>query len=185
MYEFQELDETTRKWMVVEWEAEWSSPTPFVSARLSARGRAAFPTLMREALRAGNVATLTEGLSASALWVPEERYERGGVTRSRTVNPQKAAEFLARTEFLTWYVRGVARRLIEEGEEWCVVYRVAPAWKPRDECLTHEGQRYPVRDVYNGHRARYHPYVNPTAFSIPVGTNCHHAIGRLRETARA
>ena len=30
-------------------------------------------------------------------------------------------------------------------------------------------------------RARYWPHANPTALSIPVSTNCHHSIRRVRD----
>jgi len=186
MYEFEELDSVTRKWMLEEWEAEQSRLAPFRSTRLSPGGLAVVANHMRDAVVAGNEKTLAAGLADPALWVSAEPYERSGRQRYRTVNPQKAAEFFAGTEFLTWYVRGFARRLLEERETYCVVYRVAPAWEPRDECLAHEGQRYAVRDVYDGHRARYWPPPgSAAAFSIPTGTNCHHAIRRRRDAERA
>jgi hypothetical protein len=92
---------------------------------------------------------------------------------------QAAAERLAVTEFNTWYVRGLAKRLLDEGVTQCQVYRAAlPKWEPAD-CTKHEGQAYPVKDVYDGHRAKYWPEPrNPNAFSIPAGPSCHHTIRR-------
>jgi hypothetical protein len=69
---------------------------------------------------------------------------------------------------------------MEEGVELCEVYRGAPAFQPRAECQDHDGKSFKVIDVYNGHRARYHPVVNEFAFSIPIGPNCHHTIRRLK-----
>ena len=72
--------------------------------------------------------------------------------------------------------------LIDEGEEYCQVYRSAPAWESRAECLQHDGKIYSVQEIYNGHRARYWPSPsNPTALSIPVGINCHHSIRLVRD----
>jgi len=180
IYNFEELDGKTRKWMLEEFLSEEKSGNPYRSSRLSSSGITIFPTEMEKAIRNGNEETLANALSKPAYWQPSETYERGGRNFIRRINPVKAAEFLACTEFNTWYVRGFARRLIEEGEEYCQVYRAAPAWKPRGECLQHEGKIYTVQEVYKGHRAKYWPPPgNPNAFSIPVGTNCHHSIRRV------
>jgi len=179
MFHFEELDTTTREWMLREFEAE-EDGSPYRSFRLCPEGSAAFPDVMREAIRNGNDVTLAASLCAPSLWLPGESYIKNGIARTRRINPAKAAEALAITEFNTWYVRGLARRLLEEGEETCEVYRADTAWSPRYECLQHEGQCYPVRTIYDGHRARYWPEPgNPSALSIPVGPNCHHTIRRV------
>lgn len=177
MYNFAELDNTTRKWMLEEFLVEEKSGNPYRSTRLSAVGLKIFPTEMKNAIQKGNEETLVKALSKPEYWKSSEPWAKG----IRRINYIKAAEFLGRSEFNTWYVRGLARRLLEEGEEYCEVYRAAPAWEPRGECLKHEGKIYPVKKIYDGHRARYWPPPgNPLAFSIPVGTNCHHSIRRVR-----
>lgn len=181
MFQFEELDKLTRKFMLQEFKAE-EAEIPYRSPRLSATGLEAFPRLMEEAILSGNEETLCRALSSPGYWKPYETYVRGGIIRQKRINPAKAAEFLAITEFNTWYVRGLAKRLLEEGEHFCQVYRAAPAWNPRGECLQHDGQVYALLDIYNGHRARYWPELgNPRTLSIPVGTNCHHSIRRVKE----
>ena len=181
MYNFEELDETTRKLMLEEFLKEERSGNPYRSPRLSSLGLEVFPNEMEKAIREGNEENLAQALSNPAYWKPSEPYTRSGNVYTRTINPIKAAQALASTEFNTWYVRGFAQRLIEEGEEYCQVYRAAPAWEPRAECLVHEGKNYRVQEIYNGHRARYWPLPgNRNALSIPVGTNCHHSIRRVR-----
>ena len=183
IYNFEELDGTTRRWMLEEFLAEQRSGNPYRSSRLSSLGIKIFPIEMEKAIRKGNEETLANALSKPAYWQSSETYARGGKIFARRINPIKAAEFLAYTEFNTWFVRGFARRLIEEGEEYCQVYRAAPAWEPRGECLQHEGKSYRVQEIYEGHRARYWPPPgNPNALSIPVGTNCHHSIRRVRKS---
>jgi hypothetical protein len=168
--------------MLHEFQAEEQSGNPYRSSRLSSSGIKIFPIEMENAIRGGDEVSLAHALSSPAYWQPLETYMRGGTRHSRRINPIKAAEFLANTEFNTWYVRGFARRLIEEGEESCQIYRAAIAWQPRGECLQHEDQIYSVRKIYEGHRARYWPPPgNPNALSIPVGTNCHHSIRRIRK----
>lgn len=180
MYNFEELDEITRKWMLEEFLKEEKSGNPYRSKRLSSLGFKAFPKEMETAIREGNEVTLAQALSNPAYWKRSENQRRSGKVHSRIINPIKVAQTLAYTEFNTWYVRGFARRLIEEGEEYCQVYRAAPAYQPRAECLAYEGKNYKVQVIYNGHRAKYWLNKNPSAFSIPVGPNCHHSIRRVR-----
>jgi hypothetical protein len=143
--------------MLKEFHAEEGAGNPYRSPRLSPAGLLAFPGAMAEAILHGDEETLVQALSSPEYWNPTELYTRSGVTRERVINPAKAAEFLAWTEFNTWYVRGLARRLLDEGEELCQVYRAAPAWQPRAECLQHDGQIYRLQEIYDGHRARYWP----------------------------
>jgi hypothetical protein len=103
-----------------------------------------------------------------------------GVTRERRVNVAQATGRLCLSEFNTWYVRGLATRLLEEGVTHCQAYRAAiPKWEP-GECSTHEGQIYTVQEIYDGHRRRYWPEPgDTTATSIPFGPGCHHTIRRI------
>jgi len=173
MFNFEELDSTTRQYMLSEFHAEEASGNPYRSSLLSPTGLTAFPKAMEEALLHGNEGTLANALSDSVYWHP---FDQSG----KRVNPASAAERLALTEFNTWYVRGLARRLMEEDVQYCEVYRAAPAWKPRQECLEHEGATYAVREIYEGHRARYWPQGDPKVLSIPAGPYCHHSIRRVR-----
>lgn len=177
---FEELDGTTRRYMLAEFEAEESSGNPYRGKGLSPAGRAAFANLMREALRAGDDQTLIGSLSQASYWNPTETYVRNGLERERRVNVQQAAERLGLTEFNTWYVRGLAKRLMEEGVTRCQAYRAAtPKWEP-GECSAHEGQIFSVEEIYRGHRARYWPEPgDDTAMSIPFGPGCHHTIRRV------
>jgi len=179
LFQFEELDDVTRRCMLEEFRAEWST-NPDKSPRLSAAGLAAFPGLMEAAILNGNEVTLARALANRGYWRPSELYARGGRGHARIVNPAKAAQALAITEFNTWYVRGLSRKLIEEGEKRCEVYRADAAWQPRAECLRHDRARYDVHTIFDGHRARYWPPPGDTAaLSIPVGPNCHHTIRRI------
>jgi len=177
---FEELDATTRGYMLEEFEAEEASGHAYRSRALSAAGLSAFPSLLRAAIRNGDEESLSALLQVPSYWNPTETYVRNGVTRQRQVNIQQASERLALTEFNTWYVRGLAKRLITEGVTQCQAYRGAvPKWEPA-ECSMHEGQVFQVQDIYFGHRAKYWPEPgNPSANSIPFGPGCHHTIRRI------
>ena len=176
---FEELDKTTRRHMLQEFEIEIARD-PYFGRSLSPAGRAAFPGMMREAINRGNEETLGAALSRADLWNKMETYERNGVPRERRINVGQASERLALTEFNTWYVRGLSRRLIDEGVRHCQAYRAAqPKWEPAD-CTAHENRIFTVREIYDGHRARYWPVVNANAVSIPFGPGCHHTIRRVQ-----
>src|ERR1043165_5568625 len=116
---FEELDDTTRQFMLTEFEAEEMGGAPYRSKALTREGLVSFPGLMREAIRIGNEQSLAKSLLKPDFWHETESYVRGGIERTRRLNPQQAAERLALTEFNTWYVRGLARRLMEEGIKQC------------------------------------------------------------------
>ena len=176
---YEELDETTRKFMLEEFQAD-EQAIPYRSKALTSLGLDVFPDLMRRAIEYGSEVSLMQSLNNPEYWEPYETYVRGGVERERKRNIGQAAERLALTEFNTWYVRGLARRLIEEGIEECQIYRGAqPKWE-HGECSQHEGMIVKVQVVYDGHRGRYWPEPgDPSIFSIPAGPGCHHVIKRV------
>ncbi len=180
--EFAELDNKTRQHMLDEFEKEQSGGIPYKPKALSKVGHTSFPRLVREAIQTGNEETLIRSLSDPTYWNPTETYIRDGVEYQRRVNVSQAAERLGLTEFNTWYVRGLAKRLIDEGVTQCQVYRGArPKWEP-SECAAHEGRILPVETIYRGHRAKYWPEPgNPAAMSIPFGPGCHHTIRRVQD----
>jgi hypothetical protein len=181
MFNFDELEDT-RPYMLQEFRSEQASthPPPFRPANLSPRGQAAFADIMERAIAEGNEETLVQELSDPALWIAMESYiTKTGKIATRSYSANDRARRFSITDFNTWYVRGFCHRLMDEGVEECEVYRAAPAYQPRSECRTLEGGVLSVREVYEGHRAKYHPMPNPGAFSIPVGPNCHHSIRRL------
>lgn len=169
---FEELD-ATRFAMVHAFDEEEASGVPYRSRILSIDGLRAFPGLMRNALESGTEVDLSCALNEAAFW--EER-DAGG----KRVNVRQRAEQLAATEFNTWYVRGLARRLLDEGESECEVYRAGqPRWEPSD-CSTHEGRVVAVQAVYDGHRKRYWPEPgDKTVLSVPFEVGCHHSIRRI------
>ena len=174
-----ELDPTTRQHMLREFEAELAG-NPYLPASLSEQGRAAWPDLMRRAILEGDDTTLRAALLTDpTLLRPRETAVRSGVAHERNVNFAQASQRLATGEFNTWYVRGLSARLLAEGVESVEVYRAAvPKWEPA-ACSSHEGAVVAVRDVYEGHRARYWPTENPDGFSVPFQPGCHHSIRRI------
>ena len=177
---YEELDQITREYMLSEFNIENNSSAPYRSKSLSKDGLELFPELMRRAIQEENEVALFGFLNNFDYWEPYEEYIRDGVVRTRRLNISQAAQRLALTEFSTWYVRGLAKRLLVEGVRNCQIYRGEfPKWEP-GECTRHEGLVVSVEIVYEGHRARYWPEPgNLNAFSIPFGPGCHHIIRRV------
>ena len=177
---FEELDDTTRKYMLREFQEEESGGSPYRGQNLSPQGCDAFPDLMREAIVGGTEETLAHSLQDAGYWNTHEEYvTRQRKTAQRPVNMNQAAERLATSEFNTWYVRGLCRRLMDEGVTHCQAHRAAePKWEPGD-CAEHEGEVYAVPDIYAGHRTRYWPEPGDrNAVTIPYQPGCHHTIRR-------
>ena len=180
--DFKELDDTTRKCMLEEFKKEETNGKPYRSPLLTAKGLEQFPILMEKAItqQDGNEVTLAKDLNNSSYWVPTTVSHRKGIPYTKTVNPDPASKRLAITEFNTWYVKGLAKKLIDEGITECEIYRAESADQPRCECTRWEGKKISVKEVYDGHRIRYHhEKIDSTALQIPSGAYCHHAIKRI------
>lgn len=177
--EFSELNSRTRDFMLREFDAEQAGGLPYEPRVLSAHGLNEWPGLMREAINRGNDETLTAALrSESALLNSHETWAKG----VRVVNHFQASERLAMGEFNTAYVRGLTALLLEEGVDQVEVYRAAPPkWQSAD-CAAHEGVSVSAQKVYDGHRSRYWPVEDSSAFSIPFHAGCHHSVRRLART---
>ncbi len=178
---FEELDSVTREWMLQSFDEDEADPNPYRAKDLTPVGRREFARLMRAAISGpnGNELTLGAALSDAGFWNSSRSYVRRGKTVTARVDPSVTAKRLALTEFNTYYVSGLAHRLLAEGEAACIVYRAANPETEPASCSEHEGQRYSLTDIIAGHRANYWPEPgDPTALSIPAGPNCHHSIRR-------
>ena len=176
----EELDAITRDYMLEEFVAEWSG-VPYVPRRLTAYGAQLWPGMMEDAIRDGDDDALIYALRSvpGVLMAQEPFTTRRGERRMRAVNPLQASELVAVGEFGTWYVRGLAARLLAEGVREVEVYRAAPPRWEAGSCARHEGARVFTRVAYDGHRAGYWPVGDPEAFSVPFGPGCHHSIRRV------
>jgi hypothetical protein len=174
MLNLNELTDEVRASAVAELDAELGGLAPFYPARLNETGRDMWPDMMRAALKDHDVEWLVEALLADDTLVGFE----GSVNGLRPVNARAAAELIGLSEFNTWYVRGLSAQLLREGVPEVRVYRAGRPKFVAAACAQHEGRVYPTRQVFDGHRARYHP-VRRDVFSIPFHPNCHHSIERV------
>lgn len=153
MFEFAELDQTTRRYMLAELESEVAAGTLYLSNRLTPEGKAAYPSLLRTAIRSGNDTSLTQALRQPAFWNTHEVRVRQGTSFTAKM-PNNAPEILAEGEFNVFYMRGFCRRLLAEGEAQVEVYRAKAVSQPRAGERINPGDRLACQDVLDDLQSR-------------------------------
>jgi hypothetical protein len=177
---YEELNETTRQYMLVELENELASNQPYISKALSDIGKIQFPNLLRTAIQTGTPDTLFDVINRIDFWDPVEKYITKTGPKERQRNIEQSATRLSISEFSTFYVKGLSKKLLDEGETLCEIYRGAlPKWEP-GECADHEGMIVELQIIHNNHRRKYWPEPGEKElFAIPFGPGCHHLIKRI------
>lgn len=163
MFRFENLDETTRRYMLLEVEQAIKSSQLHLSQRFTAQGREQYPGLLREAVRMGSEDSLTVALQEQQCFAEREPYGAG----TRRV-PANAARTFAEGEFNAFYMRGVCHRAIQEG---CLVevYRAKSVATARLSSRLNEGQRHdPKRALL---LLRHSPNGQHRGPGVPAGSN--------------
>ena len=163
------LDERTRQLMLDEVEYDIAHNQLHISPFLSGQGQWDYPDLLRKAIQRGNDETLVRDLQARRRIIRTlpRRNPRGGYTLVATV--ENAAEVLAESEFNRYYIRGLARRAIEDEIPELVVYRAKPARNPRPESEARVEMALAPKELLEDLRA--HPGDELPALGVPSGPN--------------
>ncbi|HEX2924053.1 MAG TPA: hypothetical protein VHS28_08515 [Chloroflexota bacterium] len=127
------LDGRTRELMIEELEADVAAGRLWLNPRLSSKGEADFPGLLRQAMAERDEVWLGEALRTHGR-VSSTEFRRGP-TGARTMVrvPATAAITIAEEEFARYYARAVCRRAIEEGIPRVVIYRAKAGPTPGQE----------------------------------------------------
>lgn len=129
---FCDLDDRTRTIALSEVESDITSGTLAGSTRFSEDGTAAYPDLLRDAIRNGDEDTLAAALTAGPFFVSHELAHRGTTAYLKKV-PTTAARTFAEGEFNRFYLRGLALRAEVDGYDALEVYRAKRVAEPRAE----------------------------------------------------
>jgi hypothetical protein len=165
---YENLDDTTRRYMLEEITHDIEAGTLYMSPRLSAQGKTDWVPLLREACESGSDETLASALRGSGrLNDFETRRTRSGGTSSVRV-PITAPATLAEGEFNRFYARGVCRRVLQSGQSEVQVYRAKAVMSPRPESQARIGTRVNAASLLDD--LRNSPGVEP-ALGIPPGPN--------------
>jgi hypothetical protein len=130
LFDFQSLDNVTRKFMRDEFDADLAGAGIYHGARLSAAGWAAYPAQLRIALASGDADTFTAALSAAGAFNEFEPDMKNGGTKRV---PSNAPALLGEGEFNRYYERGVCARALAEGATAVEVYRGRVSSRSRPE----------------------------------------------------
>ena len=167
-FDFKDLDEKTRQYMLEEIERDLQAGTLYLNPRLSAAGQAEYPLLLQEAAQAYDDDWLANELAGGNYFNPtEQRRKRGGGVTYANM-PANAAETLAEGEFNRFYIRGLCRRAIDEGIAYLVIYRGRRSGQPRPESEGMIGEPVNAADLLKD--LRDSPGVD-TAMGLPPGPN--------------
>jgi hypothetical protein len=166
---YENLDERTRQLMLDEMEYDIAHNQLHISPFLSGQGQWDYPDLLRKAIRKGNDDTLAQDLRARRRIVRAlpRRTPKGGYVIAATV--ENAAEVLGESEFNRYYIRGLARRAIEDDVTKLVVYRAKAARNPRPESDARLNTELSPRELLEDLRA--HPGDELPALGVPSGPN--------------
>ena len=167
---FENLDERTRGLMLDEMEYDIANNQLHISPFLSGQGQRDYTSLLRDAIQNGNDQTLAQSLREHRRIVrtqPRRLPKAGGYSIAAT--PENAAEVLAESEFNRYYIRGLARRAIEDGITDLIVYRAKPVQNPRPESEARVETSLSPQELLEDLRS--HPGDEPPTLGVPSGPN--------------
>jgi hypothetical protein len=155
---YENLDPTTRRFALDELDHDIATGAFHVSERLRPTAVADYRRNLREAILYYDDRWLEERASDLLVDFEHRRTPSGGVTTARI--PDMAARMLTEGDFNRYYMRGVARRAIEEGHDVVEVYRARISIEPRLESAQLEGQRLAAAEVVQHLRGQESDDVN-------------------------
>jgi len=165
--DYRNLDDNTRRQAEAELDFDINRGALYLSQRLTESGVAAYPDMLRDALRRGSDATLAEALRQPGILATHEMSHRLGRPYRKRV-PVNAADTLAEGEFNRFYLRGLCRRALDEGINALVVYRAKDAAFPRPESEALIGKHLEPATLLEDLRASGGA---DTALGLPPGPN--------------
>lgn len=130
VFEFRNLDETTRLLMIKEFDSDVMSNSLYISPRLSEQGRKDFPVLLRNALANGTIETLEASIFPFMHLNYEDFQPVDAFSWKRRKMPRNAIKLLA-LEFNYYYMIAICRRAIKENRK-IRVYRGRISLNPRE-----------------------------------------------------
>ena len=130
---YENLDESTRSFMLSEVDLDLSHEKLYMSPRLNELGEQNYAYLLKEAIEHHDDAWLAEQLHSRGYMKEDvQRKKRGGGFTTVRV-PKNAPNTLSEGEFNRYYARGLCLRVIEKGMDQVEVYLGKRVSKPRQE----------------------------------------------------
>jgi hypothetical protein len=163
MFRFENLDDTTRHYMLIELEQAIKTSQLHLSRRFTAQGQERYPDLLREAIHTGNEDSLTVALQQQQCVAERAPYGTG----TRRV-PTNAARTFAEGQFNAFYMRGICHRAIQTGSQ-VEVYRAKEVSSERPHSRYQVGQKLDPQHVL--YLLRHSPSGQHRGPAVPAGFN--------------
>jgi hypothetical protein len=153
-FQFNKLDERTRKLMAEEIQLATGNAQLYFSARFTDAGTANWPPLLLDAAQSHDEHWLAFQLEdTGAMKQVEARAKpKGGYTTAHV--PDTAAETLADGQFNRFYIAAICRRAIEDGQSNVKIYRAKRRDDPRSESRALEGTSQEAQELLNQVRSK-------------------------------
>ena len=164
---YENLDETTRSYMVEEIELDIDNGKLYFSTRLNVRGRQEYPDFLRDAVSHYDDDWLARQLSRRNCFGTHETRTRSGKQYMARV-PVNAPTMLSEGEFNRFYLRGLCCRAKAENIKYLEIYRGKEVKIPRPESTRMIGKLLEVETLLED--LRTHTGVD-TALKLPPGPN--------------
>ena len=147
MFDFKNLDETTREYMLEAVEEAEESNNIYFSPRFSDEGRRLWLTLLKEAAKEHNEHWLAYQLDENEMMsgIEVAKKHTGGYSIKHV--PTTAAETLADGQFNRFYMLALAKRAEAEKLPYLQIYRARERTDPRPESEELVGRRVSIDEV--------------------------------------
>ena len=165
---YENLNESTRSFMLSEVDSDLSHDKLYMSPRLNELGEQNYVDLLKEAIEHRDDEWLAQQLHSHGYMKNHEQRKKpgGGFTTAKV--PKTAPETLGEGEFNRFYARGLCVRVIEEGMNQVEVYRGKLVSQPRPKSQAMSGKRLSAEALLKD--LREYSGVEP-AFGLPPGPN--------------
>lgn len=165
-FNFENLDEITRKLMLNEIDFDIENDQLYLSKRFNESGENLYIDLLENSVQNGDEQTLALLLKNNNCFkTHEERKTKNGTTLAKV--PETANLTLAENEFNKFYIRALCLRALDDGLV-IEVYRARHSDKPRLESESLIGQTFDPQELLNDLRNNIGI---DTALGLPPGPN--------------
>lgn len=130
VFEFRNLDETTRHYMLKELDSDIQTNSLYISSRFNDDGRKDFPVLLRQAIETGTIESLEDSI-CPIMHLNYEDFQQIDAFKWKVRKMPKNAAKLIALEFNYYYMIAICRRAIKENRK-IRVYRGRSSLNPRE-----------------------------------------------------
>ncbi len=155
------LDATTRKHMLAEFESDSKNNAVFISARLTEYGKEQYPSLLKSALEKGDILSFADAL--------KNLFNKTELRKNKPVKVPSNVNFvLSEGEFNRYYIRGLCVRAIEQKIGELEIYRAKAVLEERAASHQRIGKMVDPKKLLDDLRRNIGI---ETALGIPGGPN--------------